>query len=83
MDINRYKSYLVNRYENRIFRSIKTTVETKIEYDAANNFVFVRMARKMAIKCKDIMRKEWFLDRYQIFKNLQAGRIYCHPWCPP
>ena len=79
MDIHKYKAYLADNYEESIFASIHNKVTSKMEYDASNNFVFVRIPRQVAFKCKQIMRKEWLIVRYQIFKNLQAGRMDCCP----
>ena len=44
-----------------------------MEYNPSNNFAFVMTPCEVAFKNKKIMTRKWFIVRYQIFKNLQAG----------
>ena len=81
MDFSTYKTYFAHHYEQKIMNMVKTIkVSSIIEYDASNCFVFTRMPRDVAFTCKSIMRRDQWLVRYQIFKNLQAGKF--NDYCP-
>ena len=75
MDVQRYKKYLVEKYEEKVRKNITASFRSKIEYDEEDNFVFVRVPRDIAFTCKRLLRPENFWVRSQIFYNFQAGRL--------
>ena len=75
MDVDKYKKYLVEKYEEKVRKNITASFISRLEYDEEENFVFVRVPRDIAFTCKRLLRPENFWVRSQIFYNCQAGRL--------